>query len=113
MSDFPGPTDDALEQLDSLQPSDLARRLAVRFRGAGQELYLVGGAVRDQLLGQTDVDLDFATSARPHEIVRILEQVRTVHLYRLGEKYGTIGARIGDRTVEITTYRSKEEYPPG
>lgn len=101
------------EMLDSLPSEALARRLAEAFQSAGEELYLVGGAVRDELLGAKDFDLDFATSAQPDKTVKILEELQAGSPYRVGEKFGTIGIRIGTRLVEITTYRAREVYPPG
>jgi poly(A) polymerase len=83
------------------------------FRDAGEELFLVGGAVRDELLGEQDLDLDFATSARPAETVSILERLGAGRPYRVGEKYGTIGVVVSGWTVQITTYRSEEVYAPG
>ena len=75
------------------------------FREAGHELYLVGGYVRDRLLGGTHPDIDATTDARPKEIKRLLGP-RADHLWTVGERFGTIGARVGDYLVEITTYRT-------
>lgn len=91
---------------------DLARRLTARFRARGHELFLVGGAVRDALLGESGTELDFATSALPPDTAAILEEVTGRRPYRIGEKFGTIGSQVGDLTVEVTTYRSHELYPP-
>lgn len=91
----------------------IVETLARAFADAGEELFLVGGAIRDALLGEQDLDLDFATSARPRTTVEIAERLGLGSPYRVGEKYGTIGVRIGDRVAEITTYRSKEMYEPG
>lgn len=94
---------------------DLAARFAEAFASAREELYLVGGTVRDALLGEQPpaLDLDFATSARPPRTVEIVERLGLGTPYRVGEKFGTIGVAIGTATVEITTYRSKEIYVPG
>src|SRR5918994_6119994 len=75
------------------------------FREAGHELYLVGGYVRDRLLGGAHPDIDATTDARPREIKRLLGP-RADHLWTVGERFGTIGARVGDYLVEITTYRT-------
>jgi poly(A) polymerase len=75
------------------------------FREAGHELYLVGGYVRDRLLGGAHPDIDATTDARPKEIKRLLGP-RADHLWTVGERFGTIGARVGDYLVEITTYRT-------
>lgn len=99
--------------LMTMAPRALARELAEAFRAAGEELFLVGGAVRDELLGQVDIDLDFATSSSPERTYQILEGLQTGTPYRIGEKFGTIGLRLGERVVEITTYRAEEHYPEG
>jgi len=80
-------------------------RLGEAFREAGHELYLVGGYVRDALLGGAGVDADAATGARPKEIKRVLGP-RADHLWTVGERFGTIGAKVGGYSVEVTTYRS-------
>jgi poly(A) polymerase len=87
----------------------VAVELGERFRAAGYELYLVGGAVRDVILRRTPGDnLDFATNARPDDTLRVL-QGWAERRYLTGIVFGTVGARRGDRLVEITTFR-KEVY---
>jgi len=90
--------------------------LAEAFSAAGHALYLVGGPVRDLLLGRRSTDLDFTTDARPDDLKRLLRQAGADHIFAIGEKFGTIGGIFEDGddalTVEITTYRS-EEYAPG
>jgi poly(A) polymerase len=77
-----------------------------RFAAAGHEIALVGGSVRDVLMGrQHEGDLDFATSARPDAVEAVLEGWADAR-WDLGRDYGTIGARVGDWVLEITTYRS-------
>ena len=85
-------------------PAPLSR-LGEAFRGAGHELYLVGGYVRDSLLGGAGPDIDATTGAHPREIKRLLRP-RAEHLWTVGERFGTIGARVDGYSVEITTYRS-------
>ncbi|CAN5659262.1 CCA tRNA nucleotidyltransferase [soil metagenome] len=80
-------------------------RLGESFREAGNDLYLVGGYVRDALLGGGHPDLDATTGARPGEIKKLLRP-HAEHLWSVGERFGTIGARIGGYDVEVTTYRS-------
>jgi poly(A) polymerase len=75
------------------------------FRGADRDLYLVGGYVRARLLGGAHPDIDATTDARPKEIKRLLRP-RADHLWTVGERYGTIGAKLGDFAVEVTTYRT-------
>ena len=85
--------------------------LAARFAAAGQPLYLVGGTVRDLLLGRVDVgDYDFTTPARPPEIKRLIGGL-VDHVWTQGERFGTIGAKVGEQTYEITTHRA-ERYNP-
>jgi poly(A) polymerase len=92
--------------------SALTRRLGKLFRDSGHQLYLVGGSVRDQILGRSTHDLDFATSARPELTRTLVATARPDGLYSVGEKFGTIGAVFGDVVVEITTFRG-EVYRPG
>jgi poly(A) polymerase len=82
--------------------------LAERFRAAGHALYLVGGPVRDALLGRLHDDLDFTTDARPDEILRIVSPLGPT--WTTGITFGTVGLLVVDGDVEhrceITTYRS-------
>ena len=100
------PTGAALVEIDPL-----ARELGERFRAAGFELYLVGGVVRDSLLGLLDPDaeLDMATSAHPDETLRVLKGWAD-RRYLQGVRFGTVGARKDDHVFEITTFR-EEMYP--
>lgn len=88
-------------------------QLALAFSAAGFELYLVGGIVRDQYLDRpldSESDLDLTTNARPEEIKAIVEPFAKT-IWTQGERFGTIGVQLGERLVEITTYR-KEVYDP-
>lgn len=100
--------------LDHLTPvREEARELAVRFAAEGYRVYLVGGIVRDGLLGlplDKAVDLDLTTDAQPPAVKSILEGWADT-LWTQGERFGTIGARRGDRRFEVTTHRS-ERYQP-
>ncbi len=89
-----------------LAPGSPTADLAARFDAAGHELYLVGGSVRDALLGLPHDDLDFTTAARPDEIKEIVADAADA-LYPMGEKFGTIGLRLGSAVFEITTFRSE------
>ena len=87
--------------------------LAAAFAERGKALYLVGGPVRDALLGREAAnDLDFTTDARPPEVKRLLKQAGADAIFAVGEKFGTIGGVFGETIVEVTTYRS-EQYEPG
>ncbi|GAA2052491.1 CCA tRNA nucleotidyltransferase [Leifsonia soli] len=96
---------ESLERLGDLARTPSVARLADAFQAAGHELALVGGPVRDALLGRAVHDLDFTTDARPDDIARVVAPIADA-VWDVGRKYGTIGARLGDDTVEITTYRS-------
>ncbi len=85
-------------------PESLSR-LGKAFREAGHELYLVGGYVRDSLLGGAHPDIDATTDAHPAEIKRLLGP-RAEHRWTVGERFGTIGAIMGGYAVEVTTYRT-------
>jgi poly(A) polymerase len=92
--------------LAELQP------LAERFAADGHRLYLVGGTVRDLLLGRDITgDYDCTTDAVPAETKRILSGWADV-VWTQGERFGTIGARRGERNFEITTHRA-DVYDPG
>ncbi len=84
--------------------------LALRFKARRFALFLVGGSVRDYLLGNMPSDFDFCTSALPHEIKAILSDCKPTAIFDIGEKYGTIGAVVGQIKCEITTFRSESDY---
>jgi poly(A) polymerase len=88
----------------------LANDLGRVFAAAGHELALVGGPVRDALLGRQVNDLDFTTDARPERILEIVDGWADA-VWTIGIEFGTIGLRKGDHQIEITTYRS-ESYDP-
>jgi len=100
----------AVSRLRELASAEPLATLAARFTAAGHELALVGGPVRDAFLGRPVNDLDLTTSARPDDIIRIVRPVADAH-WDIGRAFGTIGARLGDHTVEITTYRA-DAYSP-
>jgi poly(A) polymerase len=88
----------------------LADELGRLFAKAGHELALVGGPVRDALLGRAVNDLDFTTDAHPERILEIVEGWADT-VWTIGIEFGTIGLRKGDHQIEVTTYRS-ESYDP-
>jgi poly(A) polymerase len=89
-----------------LDVDPLAKELGERFTAAGFELYLVGGVVRDAMLGRTSPDMDLATSAKPAETTRVL-QGWADNRYHVGVRFGTVGARKDGRLFEITTFREE------
>lgn len=96
---------DSIARLGDLARSATVSRLASAFADAGYELALVGGPVRDALLDRPVHDLDFTTDARPDDILRVVSPLADA-VWDIGRQFGTIGARFGDDTVEITTYRT-------
>lgn len=94
-----------MADVKKLEVPEPVLRLGEAFREAGHELYLVGGYVRDGLLGVAGLDADATTGARPKEIKRVLGPLAD-HLWDVGERFGTIGATVGGYAVEVTTYRS-------
>ena len=88
-------------------------RLTLAATESGCRLYLVGGSVRDQIMGRPVHDFDLATSAPVTDIKAMLEAAGPDTIYTLGEKFGTIGAVVSGITVEVTTFRSQDGVPPG
>ncbi|MFC0624990.1 CCA tRNA nucleotidyltransferase [Kribbella deserti] len=93
-----------------LRIAPVVDELGARFVAAGHEIALVGGSVRDALLDRLSNDLDFATSARPDAVEKLLAGWADA-VWDIGKAFGTIGCRKGDWVLEITTYRS-ESYDP-
>jgi poly(A) polymerase len=89
-----------------LRVSPVADELGRRFAEAGHELHLVGGPVRDALLGRAHDDLDFATDATPDETLRLLTGWAEA-TWETGREFGTIGAQRDGLRLEITTYRAE------
>lgn len=82
------------------------------FEADGHELALVGGPVRDAVLGRSSADLDFTTSARPEQTEAILRQwTRDGAIWDMGREFGTLGGMRDGVKVEVTTYRT-ESYDP-
>ena len=88
-----------------IERAPLASSLAAAFKEAGFKLALVGGPVRDAILGRLGNDLDFTTNARPEATKKILKSWAE-DVWDIGIEFGTIAGKRGDTTVEITTYRS-------
>ncbi|HEY7054486.1 MAG TPA: CCA tRNA nucleotidyltransferase [Mycobacterium sp.] len=85
--------------------ADTLRELGAVFADAGHELYLVGGSVRDAVLGRLGADFDFATDAHPDVVQRIVGAWADT-MWDTGIQFGTVGAAKGGHRIEVTTYRS-------
>jgi poly(A) polymerase len=88
-----------------MRVSPLADELAERFARAGHSLYLVGGSVRDALLGRLSSDLDFTTDARPDRVLQIVTEWGDA-VWDVGIAFGTVGVTKKGTTLEITTFRA-------
>ena len=88
-----------------IEKAPLASSLAQAFSAKGYTLALVGGPVRDAILGRLGNDLDFTTNAKPEESKKILHGWAE-HVWDTGIAFGTVAGKLGDTTVEVTTYRS-------
>ena len=89
-----------------IQQVDEVRRT---FESSGKKIYLVGGIVRDLYGNATNIqnlDIDLTTNATPEEIKAIIKPIAD-NLWLSGEKFGTIGAHVNGKTIEITTHRSE------
>ncbi|MCR4626937.1 MAG: HD domain-containing protein, partial [Treponema sp.] len=80
----------------------------VFFKEAGFEAYLVGGAVRDMLLGKTETDWDLTTNATPEQVMKIFKKVIPT-----GIAHGTVTVLFMGKQIEVTTYRTDSEYSDG
>jgi tRNA nucleotidyltransferase/poly(A) polymerase len=77
------------------------------FKQSGHKLYLVGGAVRDVLLGKTPKDYDVTTAAKPNEVVKVLNNYG-IYNFPKGEAFGVVSAVINGEEFEIATFRSEK-----
>jgi poly(A) polymerase len=89
-----------------LRVSPLADELGRRFGAAGHELHLVGGSVRDALLGRLGDDLDFCTDARPEQTLALVQGWADA-IWETGREFGTIGVQKSGLRIEITTFRAE------
>jgi poly(A) polymerase len=103
-------TSEAIANLERVTKTPLLDSLGKLFSEAGFELSLVGGPVRDAFLGRVAPDIDLTTNATPDEILKVIKGNVDTH-WEIGKEFGTIGCRIGDDQIEITTYRT-DKYDP-
>ncbi len=88
-------------------PAELQKMNSL-FEAAGFEAYLVGGAVRDELMGKGAHDWDVATNARPEEVIKIFRRVIPT-----GIKHGTVTVHFMKQSIEVTTFRTESDYSDG
>ncbi len=100
---------DRMQQFNMELPSAVTLALTMLER-AGHEAYVVGGAVRDAMLGRAVHDYDITTSASPEEIKGVFVRFHTIPT---GEKHGTVTSVIEGMPLEITTYRIDGDYTDG
>jgi poly(A) polymerase len=93
---------------NSASPRETAGRIVRALRRAGHEAYLVGGCVRDLLMGREPEDWDVATSARPDEVRSLFEKTVPV-----GEAFGVVLVVEGGRNYEVATFRAEGPYEDG
>jgi putative nucleotidyltransferase with HDIG domain len=86
----------------------LARAIVWRLRSAGHQAYLVGGCVRDLLLGRKPKDFDVATDARPDRVTELFERSEQV-----GAHFGIVLVRENTSQVEVATFRRDASYSDG
>src|SRR3712207_4361174 len=89
-----------------LRVSPVANELGRRFAAAGHELHLVGGSVRDALLGRLGDDLDFCTDAHPDRTLELVKGWADA-IWETGREFGTIGLQRGGLRLEVTTFRAE------
>ena len=90
-----------------VERAPLASSLAAAFKEKGFRLALVGGPVRDAILGRLGNDLDFTTDAHPLDTKKILKSWAD-NVWDTGIAFGTIAGKRGETTVEVTTYRTEK-----
>jgi poly(A) polymerase len=93
-----------------LSRSPVLGELGERFQAAGHALHLVGGSVRDAMLGRLGDDLDLTTDARPEQVLVLIEGWAEA-TWDAGIAFGTVGLAKKGQRIEITTYRA-ESYAP-
>lgn len=91
-----------------MKVNEKAVRICARLRDNGYEAYLVGGAVRDALMGREPHDWDVATNARPEVVLDLYSKVIPT-----GLQHGTVTVVLDGEHFEITTYRTDGDYSDG
>jgi len=97
------------EKMDIYIP-EYVNKILYMLESNGYQAYLVGGCVRDHLIGKKPSDYDVATNATPEDIERIFSDFKIVDI---GKKFGTITIVMEEGQVEVTTFRSEDKYIKG
>mgnify|MGYP000300435547 CR=1 FL=1 len=92
-------------QMQSIRPPEFVKKIISRLEAEGFAAYLVGGCVRDILLGRAPKDWDVTTSASPSEVQSLFENTVPT-----GEKHGTVTVFMDGAQAEVTTFRSESAY---
>lgn len=91
--------------MENITPPKYVRQVLRSLQARGYVAYLVGGCVRDMALGVRPHDWDICTSALPEQVMAVFPGARPT-----GLKHGTVTVRVNSRSVEVTTFRSEENY---
>lgn len=90
-----------------IQVPEHALTVVERLERYGYEAYVVGGCVRDSLLGRRPKDWDVCTNALPEEVLRVFKRF---HVIKTGLQHGTVTVMVSHQPVEVTTFRIDGEY---
>lgn len=96
------------ENIEKIEVPEILRKMGGIFKSNGFEAFLVGGAVRDMILGKAASDWDLTTNARPEDVIRIFRKVIPT-----GIAHGTVTVHFMGKEIEVTTYRSDGKYSDG
>ena len=94
-----------MKQMQNIHPPEFVKKIIFRLEAEGFSAFMVGGCVRDILMGRAPKDWDVATSASPGEVQRLFE--KTVPT---GERHGTVTVILDGGKAEVTTFRSESAY---
>jgi poly(A) polymerase len=109
-SSYPHPPPQPGGELREISPDQIdadALKILQRLKRHGFEAYLVGGCVRDLLIGRQPKDFDIATAARPRQIKRLFRNSRII-----GRRFKLVHVTFGDKIIEVSTFRGTPEGTP-
>jgi tRNA nucleotidyltransferase/poly(A) polymerase len=92
-----------------MEVPEAIRRIHKAFRDANKHLFVVGGAVRDHLLGKAPKDFDLATDAPPDQVMQVLTAHGIKHTESIGNQFGVVVAKVDNEPYEIATFRKDLE----